>query len=152
MIKFNRVSRAAPPDGGLDDGLLIVDRPEDSMKWRVPAFWAGSGLFVATAAVGVIEVWLQASVLVLYVVIIAGITAIFGVGWGMATAVIALLLSAYLFIPPRLELVLDGSVFLLAAHYFGCVLICFLVRMRWRGMRTSHPFRRTIDRYTPSNN
>ena len=138
--------------GGFHGWRGASARRGESLTRLTPLVYGVIWLVAATALVGVFDVWFEVALFVVYVAVIVCITASFGPAWGVATAVIAWLLSTYLFVPPRFALALDASLVVLAPYYFGCVLLCHLVRVRQRRAEAERLFLRLPGRYTPSDN
>jgi len=96
---------------------------------RIPQTWRGRyGVALLMVAIGTIGIeafmaLIAQPLFVLYIVPIAKATCIGGLGSGLVAAVLALLASNYLFLPPYFSMTSDHSLLPLVVCYLGTVVI-----------------------------
>ena len=103
-----------------------------SWTWRSRYGIALLMVAIGTIGIGTLMAFIAQPMFVLYIVPIAKATYIGGLGSGLMAAVLALLASNYLFLPPYFSMVSDHSLLPLVVCYLGTVMISALRASRGR--------------------
>jgi K+-sensing histidine kinase KdpD len=100
------------------------------LPWKVRYGVAFLMIAFGTLCVGALMALISVPVFVFYIVLITLVTLICGIGSGLVSAALALLVSNYLFLPPYFSMESEESLLLLVITYFGTVVLSHYMKLR----------------------